>query len=96
MADKGDATNLDVREGAFKGRVVRAVAQLAGVGLLGDPARFEVEERGGGRNGSMCMVEMDGPRPEGGGGVKDKSASVLGDNFGLPDAGYAPTQGDAG
>ena len=44
----------------------------------------------------MRVVEMDGPGPEGGGGVENKSALVFGDYFSLTDTRHVPTQGDTG
>ena len=44
----------------------------------------------------MCVVEMDGPRPEGGGRVEDKSAPVFRDYIGLTDTRHAPSQGHTG
>ena len=44
----------------------------------------------------MRVVEMDGPRPEGGGRVEDKSASVFRDYLGLTDTRHVPSQGDTG
>ena len=42
----------------------------------------------------MCMVKMDGPRPEGRRGVENKGATILRDHFGFLDTRYTPTYSD--
>ena len=96
MANNGDATQSDAGKQALISSVVRVVADLTSIGMLSSPNRVKVEKRSGGGNRTMCMVKLNGPRPEGGGGIQDEGTPVLGDYVRLPDTHDTPAQGHAG
>lgn len=86
VANNGNATKLNEGEGTFYSSMVGTIADLACIGLLGNPTWLEVEEGGGRRDRTMGMIKLGGPGPVSGGGVQSKSATILGNDICLSDA----------